>query len=325
MVPINICLTAGLIQEYCQDTLKGPFNHAARAVAGVPRHWYDTSAPPPRNGERSSALESKAKLEAKRRDAKLSGGGGIVGLESGSEGLGQGEDSIAETSGVSSEGFGANGVRLRGLLVDGVGVDVRSTTNGREPAGGVGHSNPETDESVRRGETKGSGRVGNSEDGEVKVRASIRDLRTNEMTSSAASCEDGHFPERGLQRNGKLPETETKVATHSGHGESTIVNEPTGTRAELFPSRADAPDSGQSSSPHSSRSREDSPAQPDSSRIRKAESEGDLRSGKHERGEVASDAEPLPDEDIEALSQVRRNDTSEKGVAGVRQVSCSNL
>jgi hypothetical protein len=62
--------SAGLIQEYCQDTLKGPFNHAARAEVGVPRHWYDTSAPPPENQKGSSALESKAKLELKRRELK---------------------------------------------------------------------------------------------------------------------------------------------------------------------------------------------------------------------------------------------------------------
>jgi hypothetical protein len=62
--------SAGLIQEYCQDTLKGPFNHAARAEVGVPRHWYDTSAPPPENQKGSSALESKAKLELKRRESK---------------------------------------------------------------------------------------------------------------------------------------------------------------------------------------------------------------------------------------------------------------
>lgn len=62
--------SAGLIQEYCQDTLKGPFNHAARAEVGVPRHWYDTSATPPENQKGYSALESKAKLELKRRELK---------------------------------------------------------------------------------------------------------------------------------------------------------------------------------------------------------------------------------------------------------------
>ncbi|GJP79485.1 hypothetical protein CLOP_g9716 [Closterium sp. NIES-67] len=35
-----------VIQALCADGVKGPFNHAARATAGLPRHWYDPPAPP---------------------------------------------------------------------------------------------------------------------------------------------------------------------------------------------------------------------------------------------------------------------------------------
>ncbi|CAI5939853.1 unnamed protein product [Closterium sp. NIES-64] len=34
-----------VIRSLCADGVKGPFNHAARASAGLPRHWYDPQQP----------------------------------------------------------------------------------------------------------------------------------------------------------------------------------------------------------------------------------------------------------------------------------------
>ncbi|GAQ81095.1 hypothetical protein KFL_000700310, partial [Klebsormidium nitens] len=296
----------GLIQQYCQDTLKGPFNHAARAVAGVPRHWYDTSAPPPQNGKHSSALESKAKLEAKRRGAKLFGEEGMVGLERGSEMGEQSERSNVESSGVLNEVCGPNEFDLREVLVEGEKSETRSGTSGRGMADGAGQSKPEADKKFRREERKGSVGVREAEVAESKAWAIRSDLHLAETESLASGSEDVRASEQEWQRSESLIETEPEAGPFLEIGESTVVEKQIGIHMTHL-SRIQPLGDGQENSRRSSRFEEDfrKSAQQEFSPTRKTDTPGDFRSGENRGGEAASDAKGVPVEDIEALSQVR--------------------